>query len=579
MDDIGPQESFDLRDILGFLRRRRVAVTVTAALLVLAAFATAFLWPPVYRSVATILVEEQEIPQDLVRSTVTSYADQRIQVIGQQVMTRANLLQIVEKYDLYAQPRKTETNEEILERMRKDVKVDVLSADVAGGRRVTIAFTLSYDGETADRAQKVANELVTLYLNENLKIRQQKAAETESFLTEEAKQLESHIAETEAKLAQFKRQNISRLPELAQLNMQLREKTETEVADIDRETRLIEQRRFFLENQLAQTRPRSPIISSTGERILSPEDRLRTLKTQQASLTGIYSADHPDMIRMKREIASLEQELGGTMTDDERAKQVEKLESEAAELRERYSEDHPDLVRLRKLIAALNRGDDQERTGPKAEIKADNPSYLSLQTQLRVLDAEAQGLRKKREEATAKLSIYEARIVQTPQVEQEYLDLVRDRENTLARYREMKSKLSESQVAEDLEKDRKGERFSLIDPPQLPERPRSPNRPAILLLGVVVALGGGLGYGGLLEALDPSIKGPKHLGRSFGAPILSVIPHIETAGERAARRRTHTLLWVGLLAALIAAALLVHFFYMPLEVLWYWLPRRLGIAL
>jgi polysaccharide biosynthesis transport protein len=580
MEEVATEQSFDPRGILQFLRRRFAGIGIVAVILLGVSCVTAIVWPPVYRSTATILVEEQEIPQDLVRTTVTSYADQRIQVIGQQVMTRANLLQIVEKYDLYRQRRKTETNEEILERLRKDVKVDVLSADVAGGRRVTIAFTLAYDGETAERAQKVANELVTLYLNENLKIRQQKAADTTSFLSDEAKRLEQHIGDVEAKLAEFKRRNIGRLPELAQFNLQLRDKTDTEVADIDRQVHLLEERRFYLENQLAQTKPSTPIISSTGERILSPEDRLKTLKALVASMSGSYSEDHPDMVRFRREMAALEREVGDPSAASERAKQIEKLESESVSLRERYSEDHPDVVRLRKSIAALKEGGNYDPvTSTSRPPKADNPGYLSLETQLKVLAAEMEGLRKKRTELSAKLATYEARLVQTPQVEQEYLDLSRDRENSVSRYREMKAKLMEAEIGQELEKDRKGERFSLIDPPQFPEKPRSPNRPAILLIGLVAALGGGLGYGGVLEAADQSIKSPKQLGRTFGAPILSVIPRIETARERARRRRKRMVLWALVAAGVVIAGVLIHFFYMPLEVLWYLIPRRIGIAL
>ncbi len=581
MEEVLIEQSFDPRAVLHFLRRRLAGIGIVLVILLGVACVIAVTWPAVYRSTATILVEEQEIPQDLVRTTVTSYADQRIQVIGQQVMTRANLLQIVQKYDLYPQRRKTETNEEILERLRKDVKVDVLSADVAGGRRVTIAFTLSYDGETAERAQKVANELVTLYLNENLKIRQQKAADTTSFLSDEAKRLEQHISDVEAKLAEFKRRNIGRLPELAQLNMQLRDKTDAEIADVDREAHLLDERRFYLTNQLAQTKPSTPIISSTGERITSPEDRLRTLKSQVSSMSGNYAEDHPDMVRYRREMAALEREVGDTPDENERAKQIEKLESESIALGERYSEDHPDVVRLKKSIAALKQ---EERRASAANPrfrppKVDNPSYLSLETQLKVLQAEMEGLRKKRTELVAKLETYEARLVQTPQVEQQYFDLTRDRENSVARYRDMKAKVMEAEVGQELEKDRKGERFSLIDPPQLPEKPRSPNRPAILLIGLVAAAGGGLGYGGLLEAADQSIKSPKQLGRIFAAPLLSVIPHIETAEERTRRGRKRIVLWMLVATGIVIAALLIHLFYMPLEVLWYLVPRRLGIAL
>jgi uncharacterized protein involved in exopolysaccharide biosynthesis len=574
-ETLSPEHSPDLRDVLAFLRRRILVIASAAAVLVVAAFLTAWLWPPVYRSTATILVEEQEIPPDLVRTTVTSYADQRIQVIGQQVMTRANLLAIVQKYDLYPSKRKTETNEEILERLRKDVKVDVVSADVAGGRRVTIAFTLSYDGETAERAQKVANELVTLYLNENLKIRQQKAAETASFLSEEAQRLENHIAEIEAELADFKRKNMARLPELAQLNMQLRDKTEQDINDLDRESRLQQERRFYLENQLQQTKPQTPVTTATGDRIMAPEDRLQSLRTQETGLSVVYSEEHPDMLRMRREIAALEQQVGTPTSDSERAKEIAKLESEAASLRERYAPDHPDLVRIDKSIAALKA---KGASAPAQPARPDNPPYLSLQTQLKVIDAEAQALRKKRADLEAKLAGYDARLMQTPQVEQRYQDLVRERENAVTRYREMKAKLMEAEVAQELEKDRKGERFSLIDPPQLPEKPRSPNRSTILLLGVIGAMGGGLGYGGVAEALDRSIKSPRHLGRTFGAPVLSVIPHITTLQEHARARRRRIVLWVIAAASLTLGLLLLHFFYMPLEVLWYALPRKIGMA-
>jgi type VI protein secretion system component VasF len=190
-----------------------------------------------------------------------------------------------------------------------------------------------------------------------------------------------------------------------------------------------------------------------------------------------------------------------------------------------------------------------------------------------------ESLRTKRTALSAKLASYEARLVQTPQVVQEYLDMTRDRENSLARYREMKAKLMEAEVAQELEKDRKSERFSLIDPPQFPERPRSPNRPAILWVGLIAALGVGMGYGGAAEAVDPSIKSAKQLGRKFPAPILSVIPHIETAEERAKRKRKRLVLWALIAAALVLAAVLIHLFYMPLELLWYLIPRRLGISM
>jgi len=589
MEAVSAESSFDLNAFTGMLRRGWPHMAVAAAVLLAVALATAILWPPEYRSTATILVEEQEIPQDLVRSTVTSFADQRIQVIGQQVMTRANLLQIVDKYHLYEKRRRTETNEEILERMRKDVKVDVVSADVAGGRKATIAFTLSYIGEQPEQTQKVANELVTLYLNENLKIRQQKAQETASFLAGEARRLEESIADIEAKLATFKRRNMGQLPELAQLNMQLREKAQTESADLERGLQLMEQRRFFLENQLAQTDPMDKSVSEGGQRVPSAAERLRTLRSTYSSLQGVYSESHPDMVRMRQQINSLEEEvaineggessarLGGIKAVAEREKIIERLEAERATLRERYSEDHPDVVSLQRRIASLKaaKTGENDKDDPG---QGRNPTYLAIKTQLKVLDSEMTSARNRRKEIEARLAQFEARLVQTPQVEQEYLDLTRERENTLLRYREMRQKQMEAQVAQELEKERKGERFSLIDPPQLPEKPRSPNRPAILFVGAAAALAGGLGVGGIREVLDRSIRSPRQLLRTLTAPLLSVVPHIETEEERHRRRRRRILLWMCVVAGFVVLLAVVHVFHSPLDVLWYLLIRRLDLG-
>ena len=203
------EETKDLRDYLAAFRRRKKPLLATVTILFLIAVAVAALLPSVYQSTATILIEQQEMPTDLVRSTISSYADQRIQVISQQVMTRANLMRIVEKYNLYPSYRANKTSEELLQRLSKNIKLDILKADVIDQRSgakttATIAFSLSYEGETPVVAQKVANELVTLFLSENLKNRQQKTAETSTFLGDEAAKLSELVSETEAKLATFK---------------------------------------------------------------------------------------------------------------------------------------------------------------------------------------------------------------------------------------------------------------------------------------------------------------------------------------------------------------------------------------
>lgn len=571
-----------LGDYIAGLKRRKKRIFAASGILLLLSIAIAFLLPPVYRSTSTILIEEQEIPPELVRSTITSFADQRIQVISQQVMTRANLMQIVERYNLYPRQRRHETNEEILMRMRDDIKLEIVNADVidrrSGNKTIaTIAFTLSYDGETAENAQKVANELTSLYLNENLKTRQEKAAETSIFLTEEVRRLGEHISEIESKLAAFKAQNVGRLPELVGLNMQMRDRTDAELLETDRQISLLQERKFYLEGQLAQIKPNSPMISAGGERILDSAERLKALESQYASAAGIYSAEHPDVIKMQREISALRKEVGGGDSAAEQEKQLTRLRAELAASREKYSDDHPDVIKLKRSIASLEKAEPAPKSAAKDAIKPENPAYIAFSSQLRATENELRTLVAKRSELKAKMASYEARIEQTPQVERVYLDLNRDHENSLRRYQELKAKQMEAQVAQELEKGSKGERFSLIDPPQYPEKPHSPNRPAILLLGLLLSIGGGLGYAAMLESLDQSVKSAKELAGLAVAPLLASIPYIANNSERASKRKARKIVATSGLAALLLVVILVHMLWMPLDVVWYSVLRRLSM--
>jgi len=385
-------------------------------------------------------------------------------------MTRANLMRIVEKYNLYPSYRANKTSEELLERLAKDIKLDVLKADVIDQRSgakttATIAFSLSYQGETPAGAQSVANELATLFLAENLKNRQQKTADTSTFLAEEAAKLSQHVAQTEAKLAAFKAKNTGRLPELVQINMQLRDRADTEIKELDRQISALEERKFYLQGQLGQMKPNSPLISASGERIFDSEERLKTLKAQLASQSGVYSSNHPDIVKMRREIEALQKDTGGGADPQERAKQLTRLRADLATMRDKYSDDHPDVVKLKKSIAAL----EAEPVGASAKpsVKPENPAYIAFQSQLESILSELKSARSKRAALQSKVASYDQRLEQTPQVEREYLELTRDHESSLMRYREIRTKQMQADIGQELEKDRKGERFSLIDPPQL----------------------------------------------------------------------------------------------------------------
>lgn len=571
-----------LGEYLAVLRRRKGQILAVAAVVAAVAAAIAIALPPVYRSTATILVQEQEIPPELVRSTITSFADERIQVISQQVMTRAVLLGLVDKYGLYEKYRQHATNDEVLERMRKDIKLTTVNADISdrsSGRRVnaTIAFTLSYDAPWADQAQKVVTELTSLYLNENAKVREQSVAETTAFLSQEADRIAAQIQEIESNLAAFKRRNAGRLPDSSVVNMQLADRASTELARVDREMSTIQERKIALEAQLAATAPNVQASTVPGaERSLLPIERLRALQAQYASASAVYGADHPDIRRLQREIAALSAETGAAGKDADTADKLKKLDAELAALRERYSEDHPDIQRVKRSIAALQAtaakpaaapGAADQRPVPDSARKPDNPAYVALVAQIEGTNRELKQLLSLKDELHAQQRTYDARLSQIPEVEREYHDLTRDYDNAKTRYREVKQKQMQAEVSQELEQGRKAERFSLGEPPNLPERPVSPNRPAIALIGLVAALGSGLGLAGLREALDPSVKGPLELARVVAVPMLTPIPYIETQLERRRKRRRNRIL-ASLIASLAVVFLLgIHFFLKPLPLL------------
>jgi polysaccharide biosynthesis transport protein len=562
------------------LKRRRWEILFVAAFLFAASLVIALAWPATYRSTATILIQEQDIPPDLVRSTVTGFADERIYTISQQVMTRAVLLDLVEKYGLYPDSRKWATKEELLEKMRRDIKLVPVTADVTNRSgspsSATIAFKLSYDSESPPNAQRVANDLVSLYLNENIKTRTQQAAETSAFLAEEAQRLAEQIQEIETRLAVFKQRNQGRLPELSEMNMQMIERSDSELMRIDQELSALQDRKVYLHAELSQIKPTAPLVASTGEVILDPAEKLKALEANYAGQSGVYGEDHPDIKRMRREIAALKKETG-TDTAPDTKQTRDDLEVRVATLRERYGDDHPDVQRAKKALSAVQNPAGNRSAKAKSAPKPDNPPYIALQAQLESADAEIRSLQAMRAEVRDRSRTYESRLEQMPEVERAYADLTRDHDNAVERYREVKNKQMQADVAQFLEKDRKAERFTLIDPPQHPEKPTSPNRLAILFGGLAISLTGSFSLAFLRETFDHSVKGLRDLVRIAPAPVLSVIPYVEDARERDRRAMHKKYIAIASVAGFVLFLLFIHFFLKPLPVLWYALMRHIGL--
>ncbi len=578
-------------DLLHALLRNKWWALLVAFLVLTTFTVIAFVLPPVYRSTATILIEQQEIPQDLVRSTVTSYADQRIQIISQQVMTRSNLMRIVDTYKLFPDDRAKEPTEVIVEMMRDRIDLKMISADVIDPRsgrasRAAIAFNLSFEYQDPGLAQKVANELVSLYLNANLKRRTEMAAQTSSFLADETAKLAAQIGTFERELAKFKTENLAAMPDMSQVNVQLLERTERDLSDTETALAAVRERKIYLESQLAQFASRAFGGGDLADSA-DPAELLSRAKTQYVTLSSTYGNGHPDLVRLEKQIAALEATVGSGKANVELRQQLrsrlDKAEVELEQLRRLYSGSHADVIRLEKevnqtraeLLKVAKESAETEAVLPGLESM--NPAAVQLRTQLQATEIEMASLKEKQKALAAKFAGYEKRLTEAPGVERQLSALTRDYENAWTKYRELKAKQMEAELGESLETDRKGERFTLIEPPEAPGQPIKPNRIALLAIGLVMSLGAGIGVGVLAGALDGTVRGTAGVVAAVNVAPLAAVPQIYTVDDiRQARLRQFIISGVVVMAAAVTLAGM-HLFFRPLDVLWFSILQRLGV--
>jgi polysaccharide biosynthesis transport protein len=518
-----------LSDYIAILRRRKFQIIVPALLILSLSAFVAFSLPSVYRSTATIMIEEQEVPPELIQSTVTSYASERIRIITEFIMTRANLLNIIEKYELYPELRREGKLEELLSEMRKSIEVIPVDAEIVERRsgkpsKATIAFEVSFESSTPESAKNVTEELVDLFLQENAKLRTQSAESTREFLAREATRLSEKVNELETKLAVYKEKNMGQLPELFDFNLTLAQRAEEELDATQREIYALEERKSALLSQLSQVEPYS------GN---SPQMQLRELQTELLEAKGKYAPGHPDRVRLEKKAELLKQQIGGANAPIEQLKQQAKqLHSELETARSKYSEQHPDVIKLKRALEVIESGINKTASEEAGEIsiKPDNPAYISIQSQLEAIDIRLKAEREKKDKIQTRIKKYQTRIEKMPRIEQEGLALRRGYENAIQQYNEIQEKLLRAQIASQLEQEHKGETFSVLDSPMLPTSPYKPNRLAILFIGVFFSFTSGIGYAGFSEYLDTTVRGVKGVKAVLQAAPLVAIPYIEQRG-------------------------------------------------
>lgn len=559
-------KELSLEDYKGILARRWKVFSLVSSALVTVGVVIAFGLPPVYESSGLVLVEQQEVPEYLVRSTVTGYADERLRVITQRVMTRDNLLQIRDAHGLYPELTDTAAQNEL----KRNVAVEVVQSDVLlsqiGREDGTIAFTVTFGHPFAETAYDVDTDLIDLYLEENQRVRSELAADTSEFLDDQARGLAVEIAAMEEQLAIFKRDNADSLPELSDLNLQLMDRTERDVETSEREIRALRETITLLESELAQLSPYSVVLDAAGTPILGPSDRLKLLQRQYLQLSAIYSQDHPDVSKLRREIEALSAQTGSAGINRE-ALEVELIArmDELGAARNRYAPDHPDVLQLQRVVENLQQAialapQATGSTNLSEVTPPDNPLYIQKQVQLEGSKIELTAALGRQTQLRRRLADLESRLMNTPEVERQYQLLSRGYEQLVAQYDDVNQKQREAQIALNLESQSKGERFTLLESPLMAQLPASPNRIAILLLAIIIAVAAGVGGVAIKEATDSTVRGARDVETYLEIPPIVTIPNIYTDADIKSQRLRRSALiaaivtWLGLTSIFVVQA-------------------------
>ncbi len=528
-------QPIDLGEYWGMLMRRKLAFLLTFLLVLGIGAAVAFLLPPTYRSEARFIIERQGIPAELVESTVSTYVQEQIEQIRERILTYDNVLEIAGKHDLYREQRKADPSG-VVRNIRQNVEVEMVDVqasdpDKSGQRVATIAFTVAYNASTPQAAKTVTNEIAQRYLEVHKIAREEQAAEVTEFIDIEADRLAQEVAELEEQLAGFKQQELRQLPEMMNLNLKLYEDTQADIEAAEARIRALQDAIQTAEAELSLTPPYKEVQGDDGTRLLSASDRLSMLTAQYLRDSGRYSPEHPDMVRMQREIQALSRQTGGDARVDELMTELARLQESLRQVRQQYAEGHPEIRRLENAISSVERGFQAAVAGrnqrpDQLAVAPDNPRYVALSTQIDTTRGNLQVERKNLDSLRQKLQEYEGRLFQTPMVERDFRALSRDYENKLQKYADLRNKQIEARLAQQLEAGQSAEKFVLVSEAFLPSLPESPNRLGILLLSGLFAFGAGLGSVTVREYTANPVRSSRTIVDVLGAPPLAIVPRM-----------------------------------------------------
>ena len=516
-------EQPDIHRYLNVVRRRHMYFLIPLLLGWLVVWGAGWVLPPLYQSSTLILVEQPSMPSNYVTPNVSEDLQDRLQSITQQILSRTRLLLIMDKYHLYEGGHNQRTSDEKVTLMRKDIDIQLVQRE---DRKGITGFTISYQGVNPQIAQQVTGELTDLFIDENLKARQQHSEDTTSFIESQLANAGASLAEQEAKVRDYEAKHQGELPSQQASNLQ--------------------------------------ILSGLQAQLQSEQDALNNAKQQSVyyqALIGQYRTLGDASVTAD----------GGPATLPAIDQQLETLRSRLADLRSHYTERHPDIQSLKDEIARTERMRNQLLTGAKDQGKSgehagdassandrsnpiQNQALLQLQSQQQANKLEIANREQAVVSLKARINDYQMRLNSEPARAQELADLERGYDQSKVNYDDLLKKKNESAMATNMERMQQGERFTMLDPPSLPMRPTSPNRLKLcgIGLGVGVALGVLVVVG--FEFMDDRIHNEKEIKALLPTAIIAEIPEIVTLSDRQISKRRMAFGWVT--ATLVFATIL-----------------------
>lgn len=513
-------------------RRRRWSVILPAFVVWGAVWAVSWFLPVAYKSDTLILVEKQQVPQQYVVSNVVSDLQGRLQTMTQQILSRSRLARIIDEFQLYRDSKGHSNLDEMVDKMRKDITIEPVQTPGRPAQMQELnAFRISYTSSDPRLAQQVTGRLTSLFIDENLKTREQQSENTTSFLEAQLAEAGKALNEQEQRIRDFKSKYLGALPDQLGSNMNIMNGLQTRLQSEMQALSQSKQQSLYLQSLLEQYRSiREAQQQGSTDTNVPPalDQELTRLKTQLADVQSHYTERHPDYRKLKEQIVK-----------------VEKMKQQMAS----------DLQAAAQTQTDSKAKDDAANARPTslAEMKEMSP-MLQVEGQLKANEFEIQTRQKMIDQLEAQIQQYQARLNEAPVREQQLSDLTRDYEQSKANYGSLLAKKDQSELATSLEKRQQGEQFVVIDPPTFPFKPYKPDRLLISLGGLLVGVMVGITAAGFAEVGDDRIFDEADLQDLVKAPILSEIPALPTVLETAQARRRVRFEWMGVTAMLLLTA-------------------------